>query len=80
MAELAQLARSGRIFTPCDVAIVQPADLAVSGGSCLPTNQIASRIAGEPGAIGLLPPGLVEVKTKVLPVDGADLFGSAQAR
>ncbi|PZR60223.1 MAG: hypothetical protein DLM71_10875 [Chloroflexi bacterium] len=80
VAELAQLARSGRIFTPCDVAIVQPADLAVSGGSCLPANQIASRIAGEPGAIGLLPPGLVEVKTKVLPVDGADLFGSAQAR
>lgn len=47
---------------------------------CVPAGQIVDRLRAEPTAIALLPPGLVEPATKVLPVDGADLFGGPKAR
>jgi poly-gamma-glutamate capsule biosynthesis protein CapA/YwtB (metallophosphatase superfamily) len=49
-------------------------------GECVPMSEIVGRIADEPARIGLLPPDLVVPTVKVLPVDGADLFGNAEAR
>ena len=54
---------------------------AVTGGPpCLPADQIVDAVAATPSSLALLPAGLVEPKVKVLPVDGADLFGNAEAR
>jgi poly-gamma-glutamate capsule biosynthesis protein CapA/YwtB (metallophosphatase superfamily) len=63
---------------PCDV---ETPGLAVTGdGECLPADEIASWIVANPDGIALLPAGLVEPKTKVLTVGGADLFGNPEAR
>jgi poly-gamma-glutamate capsule biosynthesis protein CapA/YwtB (metallophosphatase superfamily) len=51
-----------------------------SGPPCLPADQIVDAVAAAPESLALLPAGLVEPKVKVLPVDGADLFGNAEAR
>jgi poly-gamma-glutamate capsule biosynthesis protein CapA/YwtB (metallophosphatase superfamily) len=54
---------------------------AITGGPpCLPADQIVDAVAAAPESLALLPAGLVEPKVKVLPVDGADLFGNAEAR
>jgi poly-gamma-glutamate capsule biosynthesis protein CapA/YwtB (metallophosphatase superfamily) len=58
-----------------DVNILPP-----TGGDCLEPDEIAEWLKGNPNGIALLPPGLVEPATKVLPVDGADLFGGPEAR
>jgi poly-gamma-glutamate capsule biosynthesis protein CapA/YwtB (metallophosphatase superfamily) len=47
---------------------------------CLPAGEIADFVATHRKRIALLPPGLVEPRTKVLPLDGADLFGGPKAR
>ena len=47
---------------------------------CLPADEIASHLVDQPGALALLPAGLVVPTIKVLPVDGADLFGDVEAR
>ncbi|MDQ2935175.1 MAG: CapA family protein [Chloroflexota bacterium] len=51
-----------------------------AGPPCLPADQIVDAVAAAPNILALLPAGLVEPKVKVLPVDGADLFGNAEAR
>jgi poly-gamma-glutamate capsule biosynthesis protein CapA/YwtB (metallophosphatase superfamily) len=50
------------------------------GPPCLPADQIVDAVAAAPTSLALLPAELVEPKVKVLPVDGADLFGNAEAR
>jgi len=47
---------------------------------CLPATDIADELAANPSDLALLPAGLVVPTIKVLPVDGADLFGDADAR
>jgi Bacterial capsule synthesis protein PGA_cap len=83
--ELASLAGEGRLLVPCGVT-VDPASLAVT--ACTPAPQIVDAVAGDEKLIALLPPGLVEPATKVLPIEGdgpyglfgADLFGGPAAR
>lgn len=66
-----------QVTVPCDL----DEWAAVTGGPpCLPADQIVDAVAAAPNSLALLPAGLVEPKVKVLPVDGADLFGSAEAR
>jgi capsule synthesis protein PGA_cap len=71
--------RRADLLLPCELTEtslgVQP-----SPGSCRHAAEIADVVAADPTRIALLPPGFVEPKVKVLPVDGADLFGSAAAR
>jgi len=47
---------------------------------CLPATEIEAELEVNPQEIAFLPWGLVTPMTKVLPVDGADLFGSEAAR
>jgi hypothetical protein len=83
--ELGRLAGQGKLLVPCGVT-VDPASLAVS--ACTPANQMASAIHGNQKLVALLPPGLVEPATKVLPIAGdgpyglfgPDLFGAPASR
>lgn len=47
---------------------------------CLDADEIVSYLKANPEDIALLPWSLVTAEVKVLPVDGADLFGSQEAR
>ncbi|MGH2380361.1 MAG: CapA family protein, partial [Candidatus Limnocylindria bacterium] len=47
---------------------------------CLPAVEIVAHLVDNPADLALLPAGLVVPTIKVLPVDGADLFGNAEAR
>jgi len=76
---LNELRSTPGVIPPCGL---QPGDLSrfADLATCVPADRIVARLEAHPKAIALLPPGLVEPKTKVLPVGGADLFGNAQAR
>jgi poly-gamma-glutamate capsule biosynthesis protein CapA/YwtB (metallophosphatase superfamily) len=89
--ELAELAAAGSLRVPCGVTITAPPSLAGSGSgdaACLAAEAIPLAIRDDPTTVGLLPPGLVEPATKVLPIGGdgpfglggADLFGSPESR
>jgi poly-gamma-glutamate capsule biosynthesis protein CapA/YwtB (metallophosphatase superfamily) len=70
--------RTANVLVPCDV---NGLSVALTGdGECLAADEIVGRIEAEPELIGLLPPRLVVPTVKVLPVDGADLFGGPEAR
>ena len=83
--DLAVLAGQGKLLVPCGVT-VDPASLAVL--SCTPALEIAAAIRGNQKQVALLPPGLVEPATKVLPIAGdgpyglfgPDLFGDPESR
>ena len=47
---------------------------------CLPATEITAHLQANPTDIAFLPAGLVGPLIKVLPVDGADLFGTEEAR
>ncbi|HEX7195410.1 MAG TPA: CapA family protein [Candidatus Limnocylindria bacterium] len=47
---------------------------------CLDAADIVPHLEANPSELALLPAGLVVPTVKVLPVDGADLFGNAEAR
>ncbi len=79
LAELTGLARDGSLAVPCGITEYLGTRI-VGGGDCLQPDAIKAQLDRDPKAIALLPPGLVEPKTKVLPVDGADLFGEPAAR
>jgi hypothetical protein len=86
LGELEALASSGDLVVPCGVSVTEPV-LEVTA-ACLPADAIAAAIQDDQDLIALLPPGLVEPATKVLPIDGdgpfglfgADLFGDPEAR
>jgi poly-gamma-glutamate capsule biosynthesis protein CapA/YwtB (metallophosphatase superfamily) len=70
--------RTANALVPCDV---DELSVALTGdGECVAADDIVERIEAEPEVIGLLPPQLVVPTVKVLPVDGADLFGGPDAR
>ena len=71
--ELAKLARRERLTVPCDVTVVEPT-LEVSA-PCVEANKIAAELKRHPKRVALLPPGLVEPATKVLPITGGGPFG-----
>jgi poly-gamma-glutamate capsule biosynthesis protein CapA/YwtB (metallophosphatase superfamily) len=84
--ELVTLAGSGRLVVPCGVAVDQPAIAPTK--PCVPANQIVTEIQADQKLVALLPPGLVEPATKILPIAGdgpyglfgADLFGDPDSR
>ena len=47
---------------------------------CLRADQVVDHLVANPTEIAFLPAGLVVPEVKVLPVDGADLFGGPEAR
>ena len=70
--------RTANVLVPCEVTELNPA--LEGDGECVPAVEIVGRITADPLRIGLLPPALVVPTVKVLPVDGADLFGGRAAR
>jgi capsule synthesis protein PGA_cap len=90
MAELVSLADAGRLIAPCSLEVQEPSGLAkaVGGSPCVAADQIEAAIAADQKTVALVPPGLVEPRTKVLPITGdgpfgsggPDLFGDAAAR
>lgn len=84
--ELATLAAGGQLLLPCGVEVVDPTLELTS--ACVAATEIAATLNADPSRVGLLPPGLVEPATKVLPIAGdgpfglfgPNLFGDAEAR
>jgi hypothetical protein len=84
--EVTALAGAGRLLVPCGVEVTEPAIAA--DAPCVPADSIAGTLASKRSRVALLPPGLVEPATKVLPIAGdgpfglfgPDLFGDPEAR
>jgi Bacterial capsule synthesis protein PGA_cap len=84
--ELPTLAETGRLVVPCGVAIDAP-PLAPTA-PCVAADRVVDAIEADQELVALLPPGLVEPATKVLPIAGdgpyglfgPDLFGDPEAR
>ena len=84
--DLGPLAAAGKLVVPCGVAIEEPA--ITTPAACVAADQIAATLEARQTAVALLPPGLVEPSTKVLPIAGdgpyglfgPDLFGGPEAR
>jgi hypothetical protein len=84
--ELAALAKKGKLVLPCGVDVVEPK--LTSSKPCVWADEMAAAIEANQKLVALLPPGLVEPATKVLPIAGGgpyglfgpDLFGDPQAR
>src|ERR671919_534269 len=74
-AEVDAARAAGTLIQPCElVAGVDPAP------RCLPAAEITAHLRANPLELALLPAGLVTAAIKVLPVDGADLFGGPEGR
>jgi Bacterial capsule synthesis protein PGA_cap len=84
--DLATLASDGSLVVPCGIRVNQP-PLGPTA-SCIAADKVAAAIQGDQQLIALLPAGLVEPATKVLPIAGdgpfglfgPDLFGDPTAR
>ena len=84
--ELTSLASKGALVAPCGIEVTAPPLAAPS--ACTDADEIAAAVAADPSLVALLPAGLVEPATKILPIDGdgpfglfgADLFGDREAR
>jgi poly-gamma-glutamate capsule biosynthesis protein CapA/YwtB (metallophosphatase superfamily) len=70
------------VLVPCEVTAYLGRTV-VGGGDCFQAADIAAQLNAAPPdrpLLALLPPSLVTPDVKVLPVDGADLFGGSAAR
>jgi len=84
--ELVALASDGQLVVPCGVDVAQP--ILTASAPCLWADQMAEAIGVDQKLVALLPPGLVEPATKVLPIAGdgpfglfgPDLFGDPETR
>ncbi|MGH2444484.1 MAG: CapA family protein [Candidatus Limnocylindria bacterium] len=73
-------AAAATILVPCEVTAYLGRTLEGTR-DCAPAAEIIERLSVlNAGALALLPPSLVTPEVKVLPVDGADLFGGPAAR
>jgi poly-gamma-glutamate capsule biosynthesis protein CapA/YwtB (metallophosphatase superfamily) len=82
LAEVSEALDADAVAIPCEVVAVLDRELSPDR-ECRRADRIRARlVAGvERGpAIAVFPPGLVTPDLKVLPVDGADLFGGPAAR
>ena len=73
-AEVDAAIAAGNLIQPCEASAAEPPP------GCLPAADIAAHVRANPTGLAFLPWSLVRAEIKVLPVDGADLFGSADAR
>ncbi|MEO8273291.1 MAG: CapA family protein [Chloroflexota bacterium] len=86
--DLATLAADGKLEVPCGIAVMEPPITVLSQPPCVAADQVAAAIEKDQTLVALLPPGLVEPSTKVLPIAGdspyglfgPDLFGDPESR
>ncbi len=67
------VASRGELVIPCGVNVTKPA--LTSAASCVKADEIPATLKKGQKRIALLPPGLVEPATKVLPIAGNGPFG-----
>lgn len=83
-ARLATLLQSGKVVVPCGAedGIARVLGLAGTSGwaACARADVIPTRLSMRSTALALLPAGLVTARIRVVPLDGADLFGEKPAR
>jgi poly-gamma-glutamate capsule biosynthesis protein CapA/YwtB (metallophosphatase superfamily) len=72
-------AAADTILVPCEVTAFLDRTLD-PGRDCLSAARVVKRLRAKPDTLALMPPSLVNPMVKVLPVDGADLFGGPVAR
>lgn len=72
-------AAADTLLVPCEVTAFLDRTLE-AGPDCETAAEVVARVIGDPTALALLPPSRVNPTVKVLPVDGADLFGGPAAR
>lgn len=77
-ADLKAIAATGALLVPCGVSEYMGAS--VADGACFPPEELVQQFVVDPTLLALVPPALVNPEVKVLPVDGADLFGGPDAR
>jgi poly-gamma-glutamate capsule biosynthesis protein CapA/YwtB (metallophosphatase superfamily) len=79
LADLQAALADGTLLLPCGIESLSIGSV-TDASACTPADAMTRAIHARPKGIGLLPPGLVSLDVQVLPVDGADLFGSTPAR
>ncbi|MEO8510807.1 MAG: CapA family protein [Chloroflexota bacterium] len=62
-----------------DGSILQSCEVAAEA-TCRPAADLVGAVVGTAGALAMVPASLVQPQVKVLPIDGADPFGNAEAR
>jgi poly-gamma-glutamate capsule biosynthesis protein CapA/YwtB (metallophosphatase superfamily) len=86
LAELEKLDSAGKLTVPCGVEVLEPK---LKGTApCVAADEIVDALEADQELVALLPPGLVEPATKVLPIAGdgpyglfgPDLFGDPESR
>jgi poly-gamma-glutamate capsule biosynthesis protein CapA/YwtB (metallophosphatase superfamily) len=73
-------AAADSLLVPCEVTAFLDRTLERDRADCPTVRAILRRLAAEPETLALLPPSRVNPSVKVLPVDGADIFGGPAAR
>src|SRR6266516_5208790 len=68
LKDLGLLAATGSLVVPCGVTVTNPALRTTA--PCRAADKIAAAIAANQKLVAVLPPGLVEPATKVLPIAG----------
>jgi hypothetical protein len=84
--EVVARASDGQLVIPCGITVTEPA--LTSSAPCVAPEQVAAAIEDNQKLVALLPPGLVQPATKVLPIAGdgpfglfgPDLFGGPESR
>jgi poly-gamma-glutamate capsule biosynthesis protein CapA/YwtB (metallophosphatase superfamily) len=84
--ELTSLAAKHQLVMPCGIEVTAP--ILAPSLTCRNGTEIAAAIQADPTLVGLLPAGLVQPATKILPIGGvgpfglfgADIFGDPAAR
>jgi poly-gamma-glutamate capsule biosynthesis protein CapA/YwtB (metallophosphatase superfamily) len=82
-AELASRLASGTLIVPCGAESAVARALGSTGtgaAMCVAADQITGALAPASTELALLPPALVTPRVKVVPLEGADLFGEKPAR
>jgi len=79
LGELQAFLRDGELALPCGIVTLSIGAMP-AGTPCLAADAVAAEIRAHPDRLGLIPPNLVNLSVKVLPIGGGDLFGSRTAR
>jgi poly-gamma-glutamate capsule biosynthesis protein CapA/YwtB (metallophosphatase superfamily) len=73
-------AAADSLLVPCEVTAYLDRTLEPDRPDCPTVRRILRQLSANPEMLALLPPSDVAPTVKVLPVDGADLFGGPEAR
>ncbi len=82
-AELAARLQAGTLVVPCGVEAAVAETLGeyeAHGAACVPADEVTAQLGPSSTLLALIPPALVTPRVKVVPLEGADLFGDKPAR